>query len=684
MLKVKEIVMNLTLEDGILALDFEGKSEHAGKETYRYRNKEKGIEASVALEELSDVTAATVTVDIPNHPFRESFNLQEKSPVQLRVFFEEAPLRRCAIYQHRDWWSRPAFLTSCEELPSRTQYLLLEGDQYFGVILPMAGNKTKTYISGGTQAEVVFEMTAYTGGINKIEDYCFLLSRGSNLYEVSDRVMATACRLKKVPIKADREYPTMFEYFGWCSWDAFYTDITEEKVIDKVKELKEKQIPVRWILMDDGWLSTQNQCLADFKPDAQKFPREFKYLTDEIKENSEIDWIGVWHALGGYWGGVAPDSALAQTMSQQLYLTKNGKLLPHYDPEKGSLFWKEWYSYLRNQGINFVKVDGQSALKNYYKNNEEIAKVAAGTHQGLETAVNMLMDGNIINCMGMAIENVLSRPGTCISRNSDDFVPGEEHGFREHILQNTYNAMFHDAVYACDWDMYWTNHPDAGKHALVRAISGGPIYVSDRIGESVQQEIMPLVYQDGRVLRMDRCAMPTMDCMFESPLGKQVLKLTNTVNGTGAIAAFHISENKEPLIAKISPTDIHDLKGDTFGVYNYFQKTFHILSIGEVMELELSPKDYSLVLFLPIREHVTPIGLINKYMSAHAVRHIEESGKKTFITLPEGGIFGFHMENAPKHLVANGRDLSVGIQERQGFYTIDLSDFQGEVVVVIE
>ncbi len=684
MLKIREIRMTLSMENGIVSLPYEGISETDLGSIYRFCEEEKKINASVTLEEIQGITAGTVRVEIENHPFRESFNLCEASPVEVSVTFDEVPDRMCAAYQHRDWWSRPAFISTYEEIPERTQALYLKGKDRFGFVLPIAGDKTKTYVTKGTKDTVTFQLTAYTPGINSISDYSFLLSEGEDFYELTRKVMEAACALKKIPVRAKREYPPMFEYFGWCSWDAFYTDITEEKVRSKAEELKEKKIPVRWLLMDDGWLSIENQCLVDFKPDPNKFPNGFKKLTQEMKENSEIDWIGVWHALGGYWGGVGADSELARKEREHLYRTKNGKLIPHYEPEKGFGFWKNWYSYLRDQGIDFVKVDGQSALKNYYKNNEEIGKAAAGTHQALEGAVGMLMNGNIINCMGMAMENVLNRPATCISRNSDDFVPGEEQGFREHMLQNAYNALYHDHVYVCDWDMYWTNHPDAGKHALVRAISGGPVYVSDRIGETIYDEIMPLVYHDGRLLRMDRCAKPTLDCIFDSPLAGRALKLTNTVNKTGAIAAFHISEQKESIATQVSPSEIGELEGEVFGAYNYYEKSFTRLKRSESLRFELAEKEYALVLFFPIRTSVTPIGLINKYMSAHAVKSVYEAEASAVITLKEGGMFAFYKEETPVKIVVNGIDRTDRLRQGNGFYTLDCSELLGEVVLSIE
>ena len=686
MLNIKEMALTVALEDGIVLLKLDGKIVTHNKEQYlfSFSQEERKISASVSLDLEENITVGTVAVKIENLPFRESFNLRGQSPIQLTMCFDENPTRLCAQYQQRDWWSRPAFINSFAEVPERTQSLFLEGENKIGYILPMVGDKTKTYITKGTDTSICFEMTAYTEGINQIDDLCFVLSEGENLYDVSERVFQKACQLKKIPMKASRNYPEMFEYFGWCSWDAFYTDISEGKVLEKVEELKSKKIPARWILMDDGWLATEDQCLTTFEPDSTKFPNEFKDMIKKIKKESDINWIGVWHTLGGYWGGVAPDSKLALEMKDNLYKTKNGKLIPHYEPEKGFGFWRKWYTYLKNQGIDFVKVDGQSALKNHYKNNEEIAKVALGTHMSLEAAVMMFMNGNIINCMGMALENVFSRSNTCISRNSDDFVPDEEKGFREHMLQNAYNALYHDNVYVCDWDMYWTNHADAKKHALVRAISGGPIYISDRIGETIYEEIMPLVYHDGRILRMDRCAKPTMDCIFDSPLKDRALKLTNTVNGTGVIAAFHISESNELVEADLSPSEIYDLSGEIFGAYRYFDKSFMIMKKQESIHVKLTEKDYELILFLPMKEHVTPIGLVNKYMSNHAVKTIYSTEKQTVITLIEGGIFAFYKEVPPTKLMVNGTDMTKEVKTEHGYYSINIADYMDEVVITIE
>ena len=78
----------------------------------------------------------------------------------------------------------------------------------------------------------------------------------------------------------------MFHYLGWCSWDAFYKEVSESLLQQKVNEIRQKQIPIKWMLIDDGWLSAQGQLLCGFEPDQEKFPRQFKPMIQEIKENT--------------------------------------------------------------------------------------------------------------------------------------------------------------------------------------------------------------------------------------------------------------------------------------------------------------------------------------------------------------------------------------------------------------
>ncbi|KAL7461987.1 hypothetical protein ACHAXS_002391 [Conticribra weissflogii] len=50
-----------------------------------------------------------------------------------------------------------------------------------------------------------------------------------------------------------KQIPSMVDEFGWCTWDAFYSDVTPEGIIDGVTKLREAGIQPRTVIIDDGW-----------------------------------------------------------------------------------------------------------------------------------------------------------------------------------------------------------------------------------------------------------------------------------------------------------------------------------------------------------------------------------------------------------------------------------------------
>lgn len=647
---------------------FEGRSENAY--------------ACFNLEESEGCTLARLTVSLKNEAFRENDNLDAKEPVILCMETEEVPKRMTALYLHRDWWTRPAFVQRWEELPERTQCVYLEYEDGYGCLMLLAGERFKANAKGMENGKLCLNMTAYKGGQSGFSEPVFVWAKKNTVYEAVHTCAEAAAKETGALLKEEKTYPKMFDYLGWCSWDAFYTDISEEKVLAKGNELKEKQVPVHWMLLDDGWQSVREQRMYDLMPEKEKFPDGFADMVRRLKEDSSIEHVGVWHALGGYWGGIEPGSEAHREQKEHLYETSAGKLLPYPEAERGYGFYRDWYGKLRQEGIDFVKVDGQSAVKNYYENDIAVCQAARETHKALEGAVGCCMGGQIINCMGMAMENILGRQGAALSRNSDDFVPDEPEKFGEHLIQNAYNAVYHNEFYFCDWDMFWTYHPDAKKHALLRAVSGGPVYFSDRIGETDAEALKPLVYSNGQILRMQRTAMPAQDSLFENPLQKGLIKLTNigkygggNQNG-GAIAVYNVCGKAQE--TRISVKDIHDLGKGEYVIYDWMDR--RVIEDGE--RIVCADKECRLYLILPAGKEVMPIGLLDKYISFHALEAITVTENMAVVVLKDGGEFGFLGEK-PKKIWINGKEKSRELKEKNGIWSIG-TGAAGTTTVLLE
>ena len=641
-----------------------------------------GFHVQVTEESQDGCRLGKISLQIKNQSCRENANLAMEKPVKLWLPFQR-PEKITAMYLFNEWWTRPAFPKSFQEIPDRTQTVFFQYKDRYACMVLMAGQAFKTLMTSGTDQEVCLEMSACLGGQRAMEEPLYLLAEAPGLYEAIEKAFTWIAHYKGIRLRQERRIPEMFRYLGWCSWDAFYTKVNETGIRQKAEELAEKDIPVRWMLIDDGWMTSQEELLCDFAPDREKFPNGFLQMTEDIRAKTDVRWFGVWHALGGYWGGIAPGSVLEAKEAPYLYKTVNGKLLP--SPLTGEGFYRDWYEALNREGIRFVKVDGQSAIPYYFENSLPLCDAARGMNQGLESGASR-MDGAVINCMGMAMESILARPASAISRNSDDFCPDKEGGFAEHLLQNAYNSLYHNELYCCDWDMFWTMHPDAIKHSLLRAISGGPVYVSDKPGATDPEVLKPLIYQDGELLRMERSAKPTVDCAFSDPLAEGVLKLHNVApygdRKGGGIAAFNLTGQRQGF--SFQPSDIPELTvADTYWVYDYFGRKAFTLARNERYEGTLDAEGYGWFVVLPMEGTGTTLGLLDKFVGFTAVESICEQDGSLTAVLHESGSIGWLSEKEPKHVWANGVEVTAQVEHQGNLYVVDLPETSHKLVLTL-
>jgi raffinose synthase len=149
----------------------------------------------------------------------------------------------------------------------------------------------------------------------------------------------------------------------------------------------------------------------------------------------------------------------------------------------------------------------------------------------------------LIACMCHSTENLFSYMETPSARASDDFYPKDIASQTVHIVSCAYNSVFLSEIASPDWDMFHSQHEFAEMHAAGRAISGGPVYVSDYPGKHNENLLRRLVMPNGRILRTSIPARPTIDCLFKNVMqdGVSALKLwSKNIGGGGVVAAFNV------------------------------------------------------------------------------------------------------------------------------------------------
>ena len=190
-------------------------------------------------------------------------------------------------------------------------------------------------------------------------------------------------------------------------------------------------------------------------------------------------------------------------------------------------------------------MDNQSFLRSAYESVAPIGILAENLHYGIEKSVEENFDGTVINCMGMANENMFHRRTSSVSRCSNDFLPENRAWFAKHLLQCAYNGLIQGQFNTCDWDMWWTDDTQAEKNSVLRAVSGGPIYVSDRQERTNPEVLKPLCFADGRILRCDGVAVPSIYDLCSDPIiSGKAFCLKNSCRENVVIATFNISDRK--------------------------------------------------------------------------------------------------------------------------------------------
>ncbi len=640
-------------ESAVTANTCSGKSEKNRFKTYEAR---RGDTCMVFVRGMTDKT------------WEESGNssLDPDSGIVITMKPKETAESFVAVYRYCEFWNEPRFGNDLKTVPDETQLLIVKKtDGKYMVMLPVCGERFKCVLNGGESSnEFSARVFAWKNNIFSCDDLAFVFTEGDNPFEMIKSCVKSALETMNSPIKTidEKTYPQIFEYLGWCTWDSMQIRVSEDGIMEKCKEFRQKSVPVKWAIIDDMWAHIKDfygqtyadfdemvdmmhrSALYDFEADPIRFPHGLKGCISKIKDYGIK--VGMWYPTTGYWRGIDKYGAAYAKLKDYLIETENGYVVPDWRREKSYMYYAAIFDFFKKCGADFVKIDNQSMTRRYYKGLESAGRVAREYHGGLEAAAGEYFDSCMINCMGTASEDMWNRTVSPITRVSGDFLPENREWFAHHVMQCSYTSLLMGQFYFCDWDMWWTDDGQNRKNSLMRAISGGPVYISDKIGRTEAKILEPLMFDDGRILRCDRVCTPTEDCLTVNPTtdGK-ALKLQNIANGCGIMAVLNIDEKDRPVSAGISGANVCGFAADEYLAYEYFSKEHRVLRGNKSFNAELKNNDdCRLYIFVPIRDGFAPIGRTDKFIAPKSVEYV--CGKQ--IKLIEDGPYAY-FDNGEMH-----------------------------------
>jgi raffinose synthase len=554
-------------------------------------------------------------------------------------------VRWLSCHRYEPFWMLPRTGKRQSEVPVETQFLLGEKEDGTVVaLIPLIDGPLRASLEGGESGLVV---VVESGDPATVGDSCvaLFLAEGTDPYLLMESCAETlAARYRTGRLRLDKPLPAFTDQFGWCTWDAFYQEVSQEKVREGLSSFQKGGVEPRFLILDDGWQPTTTRAtgerrLSGFDAVGDKFPGGLKATVRMAKDEFSIETFLVWHAMGGYWGGVDGDAlpgydvrSIERRSSPGIQSygsgpdTWWGEVAGVVPPRQIYRFFHDYHRHLRRQGVDGVKVDNQASLESLARDQGGRVAMMRAYREALEGSAGVHFGGNLINCMSNASEMHVHTLGSTLTRTSTDFWPDKPESHGLHLWTNAQVGLWFGQWVHPDWDMFQSGHSAGSFHAAGRALSGGPVYVSDKPGAHDFDLLRKLVLPDGSVLRADGPGVVSRDCLFADPTKESIpLKIINTLGGgaAGVLGVFNARYDESSAAAVTGfygPGDLRWSRPDgPFAVYSHQSGEVSVMQGDERKEITLGSLDWELFTFVPIEDGVAVLGFTQLFNGAAAV-----------------------------------------------------------------
>ena len=187
------------------------------------------------------------------------------------------PGRVLSIARNKRWWITPAF----DEVPIESQAVLVEGEEVdaaglrtYSLVLPLLAGQDparlqdgrhafRCAVRGETENDRIrliarvesgdplvrareFDGAAYVAATKSMDAGCVHALLEKAVQAIAQRKGSFRPLSRKAPPAG------MVQGLGWCTWDAFYSSVDQDKIEEGLKTLAEIS-SVRRLIVDDGW-----------------------------------------------------------------------------------------------------------------------------------------------------------------------------------------------------------------------------------------------------------------------------------------------------------------------------------------------------------------------------------------------------------------------------------------------
>lgn len=594
-----------------------------------------------------------------------------------RVFPLQEFSRFSASYRYNACWMQ----VSCgycpeDRIPKETQFLLLEKEGGYRLVYALAAERARAslYSEEGTLYVKTETGESKLPVAEAPVVYCI---EGDDPYALARLAAADICALLGTCLpRNEKVVPAFCDMLGFCTYNSFGSELSEDKIINVLRQFADQGIRLGFVIFDEGWQSAKDNRLHSFAADPKKFPQGLIGAIQNIKRTCGIKEILVWHTFDGYWAGVdkesfadykaeekyfpcgkeEKDTAFQMTVGEDFFPENLGGIACGVPIEQMFRFYFDWHSHLRREGADGVKVDAMGWLEAFSENSGGRSALYRNMMSSLEGSALLNFDGEIINCSGCVNDIFYHSLKTAVMRTSSDYLVDDDASHGRHVYTNAVVSFWLNEWFVTDWDMFQSGNTAGEFHAIARVLSGGPIYCTDD-ARRIRADILRRLHDaEGRVPRCLQAGMPAKDCLFFDPRKAEVpFKIFNRSGSGFLMGAFHCSETEGSVKGCLRAADALAGGKQKYAVHSLTRGYLGIYGAEDAIPVCLNKFEAELFRFQPVEDGFACFGLVDKYNSEGFIRRRE--GAEVEVT--DDGIFGYVTEE-------NGRFIYRQFHTRKG------------------
>ncbi len=409
-------------------------------------------------------------------------------------------------------------------------------------------------------------------------------------------------------LKDKPELPLCFGKLGWHSRFMHEEEISHHTILTAVRSVIEEGFPIGFVLLEEGWQQLdphgdEPTALYHFEADRKRFPLGLKGLIQQLKDLG-VEIIGVWHGMMGYKGGI--HTRLAQTYD--FPPDSQGRYFPGYDLGRTFQFFYDYYAYLKEQGIAFVKVGDQESTSLYCRKGMDVTRLYKNLQTAIQGASSLHFQSAQFNADCLRSENLFYWTNSLVAscRKNDLEKTLSTPAVIRHCLTH---ALWLKHLMHPDFEAWSTSDASSETSAIFHALSGSFNMICDSPGKHNSDLLRKSILPSGKILKADCPLTLCKASLFIDPLQElQIYKAYTMKGANGVMALFHLADKKKTLKGVASPQEIPLLGEGPFAVFSARRGFMGLVEKTAALSLKLKNGQSDVLTFAPVKKGIGVIG----------------------------------------------------------------------------